>query len=189
MPDLLLGSSANFFVNGFDSEIDGVDLAVTTSFDLGAGDLTVDLRYNYNKQDSLQRDAGHDQCFAAYTTWRTRCRENRGVADVRLLERRNLRRAVAAELLRRLDDDSGSVRPGRRLRSVLLWRRRSSSTWKRASRSPRGTRSPSAARTSSMSSRTRSWIRRRRFLGVNYALTSPYGFNGGFYYLRLSADF
>ncbi len=28
-----------------------------------------------------------------------------------------------------------------------------------------------------------------QFLGVNYALTSPYGFNGGFYYLRLSADF
>ena len=28
-----------------------------------------------------------------------------------------------------------------------------------------------------------------RFLGVNYALTSPYGFNGGFYYLRLAADF
>ena len=28
-----------------------------------------------------------------------------------------------------------------------------------------------------------------RFLGVEYALTSPYGFNGGFYYLRLSAGF
>jgi iron complex outermembrane recepter protein len=28
-----------------------------------------------------------------------------------------------------------------------------------------------------------------QFLGVRYALTSPYGFNGGFYYLRLSADF
>jgi iron complex outermembrane receptor protein len=27
------------------------------------------------------------------------------------------------------------------------------------------------------------------FLGVEYALTSPYGFNGGFYYVRLSADF
>ena len=27
------------------------------------------------------------------------------------------------------------------------------------------------------------------FLGLNYALTSPYGFNGGFYYLRLSASF
>ncbi len=28
-----------------------------------------------------------------------------------------------------------------------------------------------------------------QFLGVKYALTSPYGFNGGFYYLRLRADF
>ena len=43
-----------------------------------------------------------------------------------------------------------------------------------------------AARTSSTNIRTRNrttpW-----FLGVNYALTSPYGFNGGFYYLRLGA--
>ena len=28
-----------------------------------------------------------------------------------------------------------------------------------------------------------------QFLGVKYALTSPYGFNGGFYYLRLRAGF
>ncbi len=28
-----------------------------------------------------------------------------------------------------------------------------------------------------------------QFLGVKDALTSPYGFNGGFYYLRLRADF
>jgi iron complex outermembrane receptor protein len=28
-----------------------------------------------------------------------------------------------------------------------------------------------------------------RFLGVEDALTSPYGFNGGFYYLRLAARF
>jgi iron complex outermembrane receptor protein len=27
------------------------------------------------------------------------------------------------------------------------------------------------------------------FLGVEDALTSPYGFNGGFYYLRLTASF
>jgi iron complex outermembrane receptor protein len=27
------------------------------------------------------------------------------------------------------------------------------------------------------------------FLGLNYALTSPYGFNGGFYYLRLGRQF
>ena len=28
-----------------------------------------------------------------------------------------------------------------------------------------------------------------RFLGVEDAMTSPYGFNGGFYYLRLTASF
>ena len=28
-----------------------------------------------------------------------------------------------------------------------------------------------------------------QFLGVQYSLTSPYGFNGGFYYLRFRADF
>ncbi|HEY5807764.1 MAG TPA: TonB-dependent receptor, partial [Povalibacter sp.] len=48
---LLEGSSANFFVNGFNSEVNGVDLGLTTGFDVGAGDLGVDLRYNYNKQD------------------------------------------------------------------------------------------------------------------------------------------
>ena len=48
---LLLGSNANFFVNGFDSEIEGIDFAVTSGFDLGGGDLVVDFRHNYNKQE------------------------------------------------------------------------------------------------------------------------------------------
>ena len=45
------GSNANFFVNGFDSEVEGIDLALTSGFDLGAGDLVADLRYNYNTQE------------------------------------------------------------------------------------------------------------------------------------------
>ena len=28
-----------------------------------------------------------------------------------------------------------------------------------------------------------------RFLGVRQSLTSPFGFNGGFYYVRVRADF
>ena len=48
---LLLGSNANFFVNGFDSEISGIDLALTSTFDVGAGNLIVDLRHNYNQQE------------------------------------------------------------------------------------------------------------------------------------------
>jgi iron complex outermembrane receptor protein len=48
---LLLGSNANFFVNGFDSDVTGVDLALTTNFDVGAGNLIVDLRHNWNEME------------------------------------------------------------------------------------------------------------------------------------------
>lgn len=49
--ELLLNSSANYFTNAFDSEISGIDLAVTSDFELGGGLLTVDLRHNYNEQE------------------------------------------------------------------------------------------------------------------------------------------
>jgi iron complex outermembrane receptor protein len=48
--NLLLGSNANFFTNAFDSTINGVDLATTGSFAVVGGDLTIDLRHNYNEQ-------------------------------------------------------------------------------------------------------------------------------------------
>ncbi len=48
--NLLLGSNANFFVNGFDSEVNGIDLAITSQFSVAGGDLQVDLRHNFNEQ-------------------------------------------------------------------------------------------------------------------------------------------
>lgn len=49
--DLLLGSLASYFANAFDSKVTGFDLAVTADFEVGDGSLTVDLRYNQNSQD------------------------------------------------------------------------------------------------------------------------------------------
>lgn len=49
--DLLLNSTANYFVNGFDSDVSGIDVAVTADFAVGNGDLIVDLRYNWNEQE------------------------------------------------------------------------------------------------------------------------------------------
>jgi iron complex outermembrane receptor protein len=49
--DLLVGSVASFFINAFDSEVSGIDLAITSDFDVGPGLLTVDLRHNQNEQD------------------------------------------------------------------------------------------------------------------------------------------
>jgi iron complex outermembrane receptor protein len=48
---LLNGSTANYFVNGFESNIQGVDLALTADFEIGGGDLVIDLRHNWNEQE------------------------------------------------------------------------------------------------------------------------------------------
>ncbi len=48
---LLVDSLAGYFVNGFDSEVEGIDLAVTADFIVGEGMLTTDLRYNHNEQE------------------------------------------------------------------------------------------------------------------------------------------
>lgn len=48
--NLLLNSNANFFVNSFDSDVDGIDFAVSSNIAVGSGNLHVDLHHNYNKQ-------------------------------------------------------------------------------------------------------------------------------------------
>lgn len=56
--NLLLGSNANFFTNAFDSDINGIDLNISSSFDMPVGDLTVDWRHSYNKQEVKSVRAG-----------------------------------------------------------------------------------------------------------------------------------
>jgi iron complex outermembrane receptor protein len=49
--DLLLGSGAGFFTNGYDTEVTGIDVAISSWWDLLGGTLLADLRYNNNEQD------------------------------------------------------------------------------------------------------------------------------------------
>ncbi len=56
--DLLLGGLANYFANAFDSEVSGFDLAITAGFEVGSGDLVVDLRHNQNDQKVVNVAAG-----------------------------------------------------------------------------------------------------------------------------------
>lgn len=48
--ELLLGSAASFFSNAFDSDITGIDLAIDSYFDVGEGTLNINFHHNYNKQ-------------------------------------------------------------------------------------------------------------------------------------------
>lgn len=48
---LLAGSNGNYFVNAFDSKVSGIDLNVQSNFDVLSGYLLVDFRHNYNQMD------------------------------------------------------------------------------------------------------------------------------------------
>ena len=51
---LLLGSDASYFGNAFGSHIKGIDFVIDTRHQLGDGTLNVDFRYNRNKQDVVK---------------------------------------------------------------------------------------------------------------------------------------
>lgn len=55
---LLLGSAASYFGNAFGSDVDGVDFVIDTRHPLGDGTLNIDFRYNYNKQDVVNVKPG-----------------------------------------------------------------------------------------------------------------------------------
>ncbi|MCF6263914.1 MAG: TonB-dependent receptor [Xanthomonadales bacterium] len=48
--EFLLGSSASYFSNAFDSDITGFDFTVDSYFDLAGGNLSVNFSHNYNNQ-------------------------------------------------------------------------------------------------------------------------------------------
>ena len=48
---LLVGSLASYFANAFDSDVNGIDIAVTADWDVGPGTLLADLRHTWNEQE------------------------------------------------------------------------------------------------------------------------------------------
>ncbi len=50
-PGIFLDARVAYFVNGFESNISGVDLSIVSDFELAVGTLTVDLRSNFNDQE------------------------------------------------------------------------------------------------------------------------------------------
>lgn len=51
---LLLGSAANYFGNAFGSDVNGFDFVVDTRHELAGGTLNIDFRHNYNKQNVVE---------------------------------------------------------------------------------------------------------------------------------------
>jgi iron complex outermembrane recepter protein len=186
-PELLVGSLANFFSNAFDSKVTGIDLATTSRFQLDPGLLTVDLRHNYNRQ-------------------KVRNVAPNTINDSRVFDLENQVPRHRTNLTLNYDTRgmfSGHVRASRY------------GSWKTTG----GLFSPGdASDVDSYSSEILFDLEMRfrfaerfllavggenifdtypdkeqnpvlQFLGVQHALTSPFGFNGGQWYARLSYDF
>lgn len=184
---LLASSNVNYFVNGFDSKVEGIDVALASRFNVAGGELLADLRYNHNEQEVSNVAAGTINASRVYDL------ENQLPND----------RAVLT-----LDFSSGGMFGG-------LMRVNYYGDWSTTG----GLFSPGDASDrygydgaaivdvearlqfgehytvaiggenvfDTMPDKEQDGT--LQFLGVVDALTSPYGFNGGFWYLRLVADF
>jgi iron complex outermembrane receptor protein len=186
-PELLVGSIANFFSNAFDSDVTGFDLAVVSHFRAGGGLLTLDLRHNYNEQEVSNVPPGT-------------------INPSRVFDLENQVPKHRSALT--LDYDSGGLFGG-------YVRANYYGSWE----STGGLFSPGDASDVSsygaealvdLEARVRFADRYElaiggenifdtqpdpegdpvlQFLGVVNSLTSPFGFNGGYWYARISVDF
>tara|TARA_R110002110_G_scaffold406421_1_gene626500 strand:- start:340345 stop:342915 length:2571 start_codon:yes stop_codon:yes gene_type:complete len=184
--ELLLGSNANFFVNGFDTEVTGIDIAVSTWYDIGGGVLTADLLYNHNEQEitSVSSAAiGVDRVFDL---------ENQVPENSAVLTLDYSMDALSGLVRVNYYDDwastGGLFGPGDASDAT---------TYDGAVLVDIEARYTFAEHyTVSIGGENifdeypgREMNGTADFLGAQYALTSPYGFNGAFWYARVSASF
>jgi len=185
--DLLLGSNANFFVNGFDSEIDGIDLAVTTSFRVGRGNLLVDFRHNYNEQQVDNVAPGTINASRVYDL------ENQVPQNSSVLTFDYTTGGLFGFMARMnyYDDWSttgGLFSPGDasdqyEYGDAILVNLEARFTFADAFTVAVGAENVFDEYPDKELEPV------SRFLGVDYSLTSPFGFNGGFWYARASVGF
>ncbi|MBB3061131.1 TonB-dependent receptor plug domain-containing protein [Microbulbifer rhizosphaerae] len=184
---LLEGSNANYFVNAYDSEVSGIDLAVTSDFELAGNLLTVDLRHNHNKQEVTS--------VAANTINESRVfdLENQVPSDRTTLTFSYDTGGLFNGYLRlnrysSWESTFGLFGPGdasdaSSYGSELLVDLEATFTIKDNYKLALGGENIFDVQPDDEADPT------LQFLGVRQSLTSPFGFNGGFWYLRASAEF
>ncbi|MFK7976143.1 MAG: TonB-dependent receptor plug domain-containing protein, partial [Halioglobus sp.] len=184
---LLLDSNANFFVNGFDTEVSGVDLSVNHWVDVMGGTLNTNFSYNHNNQKI------GDIKNAAINGGRVYDLENQVPEDSAVLT---------------LDFAKGGFNGMVRANYYGEW----STTPGLFSGTQDGTDPANYGETVLVDAELSYTFAENytvaiggenifdeypddeqdgtlQFLGAQYAVTSPFGFNGAFWYARVSASF
>jgi iron complex outermembrane receptor protein len=185
-PQLLLGSAASFFANAFGSHVDGIDFVVDTRHHVGDGTLNIDFRYNYNKQEvvdvkpnTINGDRVYDLEHQVPKSRATLTFDYaNGPFD--LLARLNYYGSwQTTGGLFGNGDASDAVSYGSNTLLDLEARYHFADHWTVAIGGDNVFNTyPDKEQNGVL-----------QFLGNRYALTSPFGFNGAFYYVRIKADF
>jgi iron complex outermembrane receptor protein len=185
--NLLDGSIANFFVNGFDSDITGIDLAITSDFDVGAGSLIVDFRHNFNEQEISNVAPGSINLSRVFDL-ENQVPEQRTTLTVNYQTDGIFGGYVRLNRYGSWKSTGGLFSPGdasdaASYGSEVLVDVEAMFTFNDMFRVTVGAENifdtePDLEQDGTL-----------QFLGVVSSLTSPFGNNGGFWYVRLAADF
>ena len=185
--DLLLGGLANYFANSFDSQVTGFDLAITAGFELGSGDLVMDLRHNQNDQSVSNVAAGtinasrvHDlenQVPSSRTTLTFDYATGNHLSGYIRFNNYGSWSSTGGLFSSGLADDVSNYGSALLVDIEATWRfgdilRLSVGAENILDEEPDLEGDGTLA-----------------FLGARTAITSPFGNNGGFWYARLAADF
>jgi len=181
------GSTINFFVNGFESEITGADLAIATRFDLPLGNLLVDLRFNYNDQE-VKNVTPNTLNTSTVFDFENQVPNERTILTLDYDSGGRFAGFVRINHYGSWGDSGGQLSPPDASEAIdygsdVLVDIEGTLRVTENLRVAIGAENVFDAFPPSDGHAVAG------FLGVDRALTSPYGFNGGFWYLRLAADF
>ncbi|TLY51956.1 MAG: TonB-dependent receptor, partial [Gammaproteobacteria bacterium] len=183
---LLLNSAANYFGNAFGSDVDGIDFVIDSRYKLGDGTLNIDFRYNYNKQDIVNVKPGTINPDFVYD-FKNQVPKNRATLSfdyalgrIDAVARVNYYGGWSTTGgLFGNGDASDAVSYGSKALLDLEARYKFNDTFSFAVGGDNVFNThPDKEKNGTLA-----------FLGSQYAVTSPFGFNGAFWYARIKATF
>ena len=184
---LLLGSLASYFANAFDSDVTGIDLGVTSSFDVGGGNLLVDFRHNQNEQEVSNVRANTINASRVFDL-ENQLPEQRTTLTVDYQTGGMFGGFVRLNRYGSWKSTGGLFSPGDAsdigsYGSEFIVDVEATLTFAENYRVAVGAENvfdtePDAEQDGTLQA-----------VGVRSSITSPFGFNGGFWYVRLAADF
>ncbi len=183
----LLGAKVAYFINGFESNISGIDLSIVSNFDVGSGTLTADLRSNFNSHDVKKVQQNALSASDVYD-FENQVPDNRTTLTFDYQSGGRLGGYVRFNFYGGWGDSGGQLSASDASEAISYGSEMLVDIEARFDFNDNISLSVGAENVFDVEPDDDGHFV-AEILGVDKALTSPFGFNGGFWYARLSAYF